>query len=224
LHVEIQTEDRDLTTLPNLYLVTNPAKVIRSSGTFITAEVSLGYDVPRTKVERLLLAAAEAAKLEDAFVLIIKLGDYSITYRVAGLLTQVKHVISTQSLLQTMMLDKLHEGGVEIVSPSFMNTRAIPQGAYFTPTSDEYHEKARIAALEEVPEEKVFDKAEEAENKEKLRQTYEAAGKELEEFKKKMDEAATPDQRDRIKSILDRLEDRRKKLEEYLKREEGGKE
>ena len=32
-HTEIQTEDRDLVTLPNLYLVTNPVKVVR---TFLT--------------------------------------------------------------------------------------------------------------------------------------------------------------------------------------------
>ncbi len=48
-HIEIQTEYRDLTTLPNLYLVNNPVKVIRSSGTIITAEVSLGYDVRTTR-------------------------------------------------------------------------------------------------------------------------------------------------------------------------------
>ena len=40
-HVDIQTEDRDLTTLPNLYMVTNPVKVILSSGTIVSAEVSL---------------------------------------------------------------------------------------------------------------------------------------------------------------------------------------
>ena len=33
LHTEIQTEDRDLTTLPNLYLVTHPVTVMRSTGT-----------------------------------------------------------------------------------------------------------------------------------------------------------------------------------------------
>ena len=49
-HIEIQTEDRDLTTLPNLHLVTNPVKVIRSSGALITAEVSLGYDIQRKVV------------------------------------------------------------------------------------------------------------------------------------------------------------------------------
>jgi small-conductance mechanosensitive channel len=36
-HIEIQTEDRDLTTLPSLLLVTNPVKVIRSLGTLIAA-------------------------------------------------------------------------------------------------------------------------------------------------------------------------------------------
>jgi small conductance mechanosensitive channel len=37
LHTEIQTEERDLTTLPNLYLVTNPITVVRSSGTIVSA-------------------------------------------------------------------------------------------------------------------------------------------------------------------------------------------
>jgi len=49
-HIEIQTEDRDLTTLPNLYLVTNPVKVIQSSGTIVCAEISLGYDLPRNDI------------------------------------------------------------------------------------------------------------------------------------------------------------------------------
>ncbi|MBW1832418.1 MAG: mechanosensitive ion channel, partial [Deltaproteobacteria bacterium] len=50
LRTEIQTERRNLTTLPNLYLITNPVTVVRPSGTFISATVSLGYDVPREKI------------------------------------------------------------------------------------------------------------------------------------------------------------------------------
>ena len=42
-HTEIQTEDRDLVTLPNLFLVTHPVKVVRASGTVVSARVSLGY-------------------------------------------------------------------------------------------------------------------------------------------------------------------------------------
>ncbi|MCA9450059.1 MAG: mechanosensitive ion channel family protein, partial [Candidatus Omnitrophica bacterium] len=67
-HTEIQTEDRDLTTLPNLYLVTNPTSVIRSSGTIVSATVSLGYDVPRMDIESCLLEAAQQTGLEEPFV------------------------------------------------------------------------------------------------------------------------------------------------------------
>ncbi|MFC1575747.1 mechanosensitive ion channel domain-containing protein, partial [Gemmatimonadota bacterium] len=63
LHVEIQTEDRELTTLPNLFLVTNPVTTLRSSGTVISATVTLGYDLPRTKVRETLLEAAEKSGL-----------------------------------------------------------------------------------------------------------------------------------------------------------------
>lgn len=42
LHTEVQTEDRDLTTLPNLYLVTHPVTTVRTSGTIVAATVSLG--------------------------------------------------------------------------------------------------------------------------------------------------------------------------------------
>jgi len=56
-HVELQTEDRDLMTLPNMYLINHPVKVMTASGTIISAEVSLGYDVYRKDVEAALLDA-----------------------------------------------------------------------------------------------------------------------------------------------------------------------
>jgi small-conductance mechanosensitive channel len=67
-HTEIQTDERTLTTLPNLYLVTNPVTTLRSSGTVVSATVSLGYDVPRGRIEELLLEAARdqlEAELEE---------------------------------------------------------------------------------------------------------------------------------------------------------------
>jgi small-conductance mechanosensitive channel len=72
LSTEIQTEDRDLVTLPNLHLVTNPVRVVRPSGTIVTAEVSLGDDVHHEMVETLLTAAAVDAGLKDPFVLVMK--------------------------------------------------------------------------------------------------------------------------------------------------------
>ncbi|MBT8099210.1 MAG: mechanosensitive ion channel family protein, partial [Gammaproteobacteria bacterium] len=84
LHVEIQTEDRDLTTLPNFYCVTNPVRVMRESGTLLSVELSLGYDVSRHDIERLLNGAATQCGLESPFVQILTLGDFSVTYRVSG--------------------------------------------------------------------------------------------------------------------------------------------
>jgi len=217
-HIEVQTEDRDLTTMPNLYLVTNPVKVIRTSGTMITAEVSLGYDVPRTRVSELLTEAARAAELQEPFVHITGLGDFSVTYRVAGLLTEVKHLISTRSRLYAMMLDKLHEGGVEIVSPNFMNTRALESAKAFIP-------KKAVVPEEKIPEGKspeavVFDKADEAETLEKLRERLGLLDKEIEEIKVKRDDAVFETEREEMKQKIEGLEKRKKIILEIIKRRE----
>jgi len=222
-HIEIQTEDRDLTTLPNLYLVTNPVKVVRSSGTFISATVSLGYDIPRTKIERLLIKAAKAAELNDPFVQVLKLGDYAVTYRVAGLLTEVKQVISTRSHLYIMMLDALHQEGVEIVSPSFMNTRNVTESRQFIPGSEMIASKTEKAESEEASESLVFDKAEQAEALDKMQDDYKSAGKELEEIKKQLEQTKIESEKDKIQANIYRLEARRELLMEILKqRKEKG--
>jgi small conductance mechanosensitive channel len=207
-HLEIQTEDRDLTTLPNLYLVTNPVKVVRSSGTIVSSEVSLGYDQPREDVERLLTEAAADAELQDPFVLIIELGDFAVTYRVAGLLTDVKGVLTARSRLQQMVLDKLHQGGVEIVSPTFMNTRAIEEGRLFIPKR-----QARARPQPEaVPEVVIFDKAEKAAAAERVRKEYESIGKRIEMLSQQASGSIQTDQE------IKRLAARRAELETLIER------
>jgi len=221
-HVEIQTEDRDLTTMPNLYLVTHPVKVIRASGTIISAEISLGYDIPHEQAEKLLLEAASAASLEEAFVYVIELGDFSITYRVAGLLTNIKHVLSTRSHLRAMMLDKLHRGGVEIVSPTFMNTRAFGKDEQFIPRAPIIKDKPTETPAVK-PEALVFDKAEQAESIEKLREYFEADGRKLEEVKEQLKRTADFVEQDKLKAELERLEKRRTRLDEIIKKREAEK-
>ncbi len=162
LRTEIQTERRNLTTLPNLYLVNNPVSVIRSSGTFISATVSLGYDVPREKVHECLLGAAEHADLEDPFVFVTELGDFSITYQAAGFLEDVKYLLSAESALRESMLDSLHRAGIEIVSPTFMNQRQLEKSQLFIPRAS-HAKKSRTSSAEETrPEELMFDKADKA--------------------------------------------------------------
>ena len=122
LHTQVQTEFRDLVTVPNLFMVTQPLHVVRASGTIIHAEVSLGYDVHHGRVSEVLLAA-----LKDAFVQVRELGDFAVSYRVAGLLEDVQSLISARSDLRRAVLDALHAADIEIVSPSFMNTRALAE-------------------------------------------------------------------------------------------------
>jgi len=168
-HTEIQTEDRDLTTLPNLYLVSHPLTVVRSSGTIVSARLSLGYDVSHAVVEPLLMQAARAAELQDAFVQVVELGDFSVTYRVAGFLSDTKHLLSTRSKLRRAVLDTLHGADVEIVSPAFMNQRVLPAGACVLPAGAAGGPTPSPEAGGRAPEALIFDKADEAEKIEQLR-------------------------------------------------------
>ncbi|MGI9326816.1 MAG: mechanosensitive ion channel family protein [Pseudomonadales bacterium] len=180
LHTEIQSEDRDLITLPNLYLITQPVKVVRASGTLISADVSLGYDVHRQRVREGLIKAAEAAELKDAFVQVRDLGDFSISYRVSGFLEEVGSLVSKRSELRSKILDHLHEEGIEIVSPTFMNQRQLQPSQRSLP-SRYYHPEA---VEDRVDAEKImFDKADVATRIEALRSQRADLVEEVKELK-----------------------------------------
>jgi len=167
-HIEVQSEDRDLMTLPNLYLVTQPVTVVRESGTVVSCQVGIGYDVAHDAVEARLLDAAAAAGLDDAFVQIVDLGDFAVTYRVAGFLGRVRRLLSARSRLRAAVLDALHGADVEIVSPTFMNQRRVDDRRFVPPVTPG---RRRSASAGETPEALVFDKAERAEHIEGLRRT-----------------------------------------------------
>lgn len=210
-HVEIQTEERDLMTLPNLHLVTNPVTVVRKTGTIVSAELSLGYDVPRKDIEACLLQAAEEAGLEEPFVQIPTLGDFSVTYRIAGLLTDLKRLISTRTKLRAAALDSLHRASIEIVSPTFMNTRAFRPTDRFIPRTSPRREEADS---ESAPEAVVFDKAEAA-TVEEGRRELGLVEERLGELDQKLT-GATGDAADVLRKERDELEARREELTEAL--------
>lgn len=221
-HIEIQTEDRDLTTLPNLYLVTKPVKVIRSSGTLVAADVSLGYENPRVEIEKILKKAGEETGLKEPFVLIKELGDFSITYKLAGILTDVKSLISTRSNLRAKMMDCLHKAGIEIVSPTFMNQRALHENKTFIPKV--YQAQVSETKQEERPESIVFDKADEAESLENLRERQEKMRKDIESLKSSISEAPDDASRDEIKQQIEKTEVRLKQLTNYIQQREDNQE
>jgi len=161
-HTEIQTETRDLTVLPNLQLATEPLTVLRSSGTIAAASVSLGYDVHHGDASDALSAAVGDAGLTDPVVQIRELSDYSVTYRVTGLLKEPRRLLTARSDLRVAMLDRLHAAGIEIVSPSFMNQRQTTDQPVIP--AEPVQPKAERGDLEAH----AFDKADLAESVEEL--------------------------------------------------------
>ena len=209
-HTEIQTIDRDLTTLPNMTLATNAVKVTRSSGTFIHAECSLGYDVNRLKIEEALLKAAEDCKLEDPFVHIITLGDFSIVYRVHGLLKDVKSIVSARSKLTGHVIDSLHDAGIEIVSPNFMNQRQVGE-TVFIPKKYRTNNKA---VLEDTkPENVIFDKAEEAEGLEKRKEMVADIDNKIKENQESLKNAASDEEKIAIEAKIEKAKALKEKME-----------
>jgi small conductance mechanosensitive channel len=166
---EIQSEHRELISLPNKYLISQPVVVASSTGAIVSATLSLGYDLYHSKIEPLLILAAEKAGLDEPFVQVTELGNDAITYRISGLLTDVKSLLSTRSVLHRYILDTLHSNDIEIVSPRFINQRRLDDclKVISRPTM------MPSASPASKPEDIIFDKAEQAEQHELAIQTLE---------------------------------------------------
>jgi small-conductance mechanosensitive channel len=221
-HTEIQNERSDLITLPNLHLATNPVTVIRPSGTFVSAKLSLGYDVPNATIKKLLIKAAESAGLVEPFVRIRELGDFSVTYEVSGRLADTKRFLGSKSSLHRAVLDILHAAGIEIVSPGFMNQRQISdQGPFIPEVSTDVPAQAKP---EKDPDSLVFDKADQVEKVEDLRDRLKALDGEIAELEaqaKAADEAEAKNVeetiflRQRIRErLVEKIADIEKKVDE----------
>lgn len=200
-HTEIQTEDRDLTTLPNMYLVQQPVTVIRSSGTFISAGVSLGYDVSHETAKELLVQATQRADLEEGLVRVSELLDHAVLYRVYGFLPDTKKILLARSRLREEILTVLHQADIEITSPSHMIQRRLDDPTKAIP--EEVVPAKTVAPEERDKEELIFDKATQAEKTETLRGRREELRGQLEELQKSdADEAEIA----RVQKNIERLE------------------
>ncbi len=156
-HTEIQTSDRDLITIPNSLMVNQPVRVVRASGTIVSATASLGYDVSRHELEDLFVKAAETSGLIDPFVQVLELGDYSVNYRIAGFLEDPRSLLAARSRLRGTILDTLSEAGIEIMSPMFIARREASNDPLIPDTDDSGRRRYRKTA-----EDRVFDKADAA--------------------------------------------------------------
>lgn len=203
---EIQTESRELISFPNAYLISHPITTTRSSGAIVSAKLSLGYDINHSQAEPLLLSAAEASELKEPWVHVVELGNFAVTYRVSGLLKDTERLITAHSNLCRSILDTLHGNGIEIMSPTYMNQRPLSEDSSTIPKQIQ----VPTAAEPEGGEHLVFDKAEEAERREKDKQQL---VKEIQELEASLKEADN-DEKIRVKKNIELVKDRLKALKE----------
>lgn len=191
---EIQSENREFIALPNTLLVNNAVTTTPSAGAIVTAQVSLGYDIHHAKVESMLIQAAEKSGLQDPFVTVIELGNFSINYRVAGMLQEAKGIITARSSLLRSILDTIHGEGWEIMSPSIMNQRKLDDKQKVIPEFAHAAPFQKPVSSEEI----VFDKAEQAE---KIESEKLALVEEIKDLEAAVKEASSEEKEQLKKSI-----------------------
>ena len=218
LDVEIQSRDRELVSLPNSFVAANPITRTRESGAIVATSLSLGYDNHHEVIMPLLREAASQSGLEDPFVGIVALGDFAVTYRVAGLLKDVDKLIGAHTSLACAVLDALHENGIEIMSPEFVRRQSWPHEERIIP--------APIRASKSVEEEQradevVFDKASRADE---LAQETSRLKVEQAELEQRRDESRD-EERMRIEERINYVQTRLAAIEQensHLESEDGG--
>jgi hypothetical protein len=156
-------------------------------------------------VEELLLKAGEEAKLTEPFVLVHELLDHAVVYRICGFLPEMKNLLSSRSNLRKKVLEQMHGNDVEIVSPSFMNQRALDPAEKVIPSKPVLHDIDKPRVTTTAPEEKIFDKAEEAASLAELKQKQNEARQALKQERAEL-RAADDEHRSTIQAKIDSLE------------------
>ena len=214
-HTEIQLEDSNFITIPNLYIATNPVKLTRKTDTVISTSVSLGYNISRITIEESLKEAAILTGLTDPYVYLTNLGDFSVSYKIHGFLEDSSKYFSTNSLLNANVMDVLHKRKIEIVSPAFMNQINVNDKVFIP----EELIKNKISKDGKKPEDLIFDKAIESEkneqNKDKLKQLTE----QQKLLRKKHKDLKKDDEIDKYESSIKNIDKLKTKVEKSIEKQ-----
>ena len=102
-------------------------------------------------------------------------------------------------------LDALHEGGVEVVSPTFMNTRALTADAKIIP-----RKQRRKPATEDpagaTADDVAFAKANEAESLESMRERHQEILERVKESQEQLKAAETDGEKEALATRIEQLE------------------
>ena len=127
----LENAKKEIISIPNSMTLTshivNFSEQARGPGLFLHTSVTIGYDVPWTRVHELLIGAAlktENIESDPApFVLQKSLDDYSINYQLNATTKDAVGMPRTHSNMNANILDAFNEAGLEIMSPMFVATR-----------------------------------------------------------------------------------------------------
>jgi small-conductance mechanosensitive channel len=131
LYIKIRTIKNEQVIVPSLLALNtsmvNYSSETRMRGLILHTSVTIGYDAPWRKVHELLQSAADRTenvlKSPKPFVLQTSLSDFFVNYQLNAYTDQPTSMAQIYSDLHQNIQDSFNEGGVEIMSPHYMQLR-----------------------------------------------------------------------------------------------------
>ena len=131
LVTRIRTPKNEVVTIPNSFVMSshtvNFSQSAREYGLIIHSEVSIGYDIPWRRVNKLLIEAAlnTPGVVDDPrpFILSTSLNDWYPVYQVNAYIKDADKLVQIYSDLHQSIQDRFNEEGIEIMSPHYMAVR-----------------------------------------------------------------------------------------------------
>ena len=201
-------------TIPNSVMLSKKFSNLSETGCIVSAEVGLGYDIPRTTVEKILIKAAKTVGLENPFVGVTALNDYTIGYKLNAVLKDVNLIMGAKSMMYKEVLDEFSKQGLEIVSPMFLNTMAIDPKKRVMAVYSSEETTEEIKAKEKQLGALMFEKAH---KKEELIREKEKIADSLQDLIKQQENLDAALEKVKDDNVKKRLELRKKELEVKIK-------
>jgi small-conductance mechanosensitive channel len=137
MFTKVRTIKDEIVHVPNSQIL--GSKIVNYSAlpkVIVHQQVTLGYDVSRTIVEKLLLQAAQGSvgllAEPKPFVLVRELDNNYIVYEINAYTDKPNQLVAIYSKLMENILDRFDEAGVEILSPQHValrnSTRTLRRG------------------------------------------------------------------------------------------------
>ena len=131
LVTRIRTIKNEDVTIPNANIIINHlinySANVEKNGLLLHTSITIGYDVPWEKVEKLLIEAAlKSLHIEPEpkpFVLQTSLDDNYVSYEINAYSKEAKKMALIYSDIHKNILDVFNNAGVEILSPQYIAAR-----------------------------------------------------------------------------------------------------